>query len=1359
MWCSLHESATLVPEQITRVNAFLTEDGPIVKASGQKRYEAGDDDSIMSEVEDAEKPAGVDSWTPTPMEVDSSQPSDADTNLVRSADDSRWLTQTLFGASNTLDVMAYAYTNRIVVLVRPPNHTKYEVSAMIHVTDNINPEEDYITCIHVLPVASTRKSETTAYDWTCVIVALSNGFVNFYTERGIFIYFEQVAHGFISNVRFGASSLKSKQSLVFLSRDRLAVIDGGSLFKVLCKARMAVARNEGKTIAEISGGLSLVARNLRFHGVRRIFDFALIGPSRYDFFEQLVDVCMKDPHRRIEYATPRVDNYFLLSRNMFGAFVHHDFYTVSTSTMDAVNDMAAILTAKVTSYVPSVGFRSFFGLGTSKRDLPNKNPVNSAKQETATIRQLCIDNGRLGDRVFVAGGGWKIMAVADDSARILVLDTETRRIVRIFKGYRNARCAFVEASGTVKDHQKELRALFLVIFAPKRGLLEVWAMQNGPRVSAFNVDPRGRLLSLPDRDDGILGRPVDGNALYRQTVSGAIFVDSDGHVFTLVAPFRLAARGAHEVTMHDENLIREFTTLKFVNTAEENTIDLEKLTTFVTALKTFPYKKKSVEAITRSRHFSVDSILATMTALLKVTAEQIDTAMKPNPENLSFYRHLQLMINIIKLYKLLRNHWQREALHSFEKSLEDLKLVESEIEAANLHLLHEASSGTTFTMPPLPSLRMFIDQFDLNVTVGSVDTPIDELPFAPKEASGKEAVLIAIFAPFIFGNVDQGELLDEVLPMLGCSKEAFIVHIVEFWLITKNTHPLDFTDRIVHLLRQISSTITRTVLLDIEGRVKESTNVLAGYCLLTAIRALHRWEIAERGIEADTDAGVDAFDVDDEWEQMDEYVEYCDLLARHLVTLSLIAALPSPQVVSLKGLCDKGPGYYREKVGAWYATTKDLPYDRFIYLINKDVPEVVILTLPERLLDALVYALPKTLLANFLLVDCVWEATSFWYRDESRRAASLTNATILLQNLNLAPRLQHGTALMLWDTFVVNPFRALYRHFNSNDGQPPKDPGIRRNVLVAEVDLLEFVSAVERLLRAMIYALTDLENQPALDVVEDDFVKRLMDYVFLRPNSTATNRLHRATLVEMAAKHKPVTHSMALNHLHLVVATKLRLMCSIQIAPAYLFDTQGRRALFEPLQSHPLVPLARVESRLIAGRQRFLEECITNVVANESTDVDLHDFWRIVMELAEDWELDTENLRIREAVVLYEHGLDNKVIPVTIMKKVELAHAMIPIIIGRVRHFLNETPTLYREIERRHVASRTTLDYVQSFDDAPMPSFEVKPDHTNRLISQAKQLFQYAKPDDNAVKNKLRILSDLVAINVFLVEWQKRGNK
>ena len=88
------------------------------------------------------------------------------------------------------------------------------------------------------------------------------------------------------------------------------------------------------------------------------------------------------------------------------------------------------------------------------------------------------------------------MAIADNLSRVIILDALQGSVVRVFKGYRNAKLAWYVASSTEdvkrkgaskKSSRTVKQALFLVIHATKRSLLEVWPMMLGSRAAAFNV--------------------------------------------------------------------------------------------------------------------------------------------------------------------------------------------------------------------------------------------------------------------------------------------------------------------------------------------------------------------------------------------------------------------------------------------------------------------------------------------------------------------------------------------------------------------------------------------------------------------------------------------------------------------------------------------------------------------------------------------------------------------------------------------------------------------------------------------------------------------------------------------------------
>lgn len=64
----------------------------------------------------------------------------------------------------------------------------------------------------------------------------------------------------------------------------------------------------------------------------------------------------------------------------------------------------------------------------------------------------------------------------------------------MWKGYRDAECAFI----TVDEEKVPgvgRSALYLAIYAPKKGIVEVWALQQGPKVATLLASKFGRLIN------------------------------------------------------------------------------------------------------------------------------------------------------------------------------------------------------------------------------------------------------------------------------------------------------------------------------------------------------------------------------------------------------------------------------------------------------------------------------------------------------------------------------------------------------------------------------------------------------------------------------------------------------------------------------------------------------------------------------------------------------------------------------------------------------------------------------------------------------------------------------------------------
>lgn len=114
------------------------------------------------------------------------------------------------------------------------------------------------------------------------------------------------------------------------------------------------------------------------------------------------------------------------------------------------------------------------------------------------------DRPRKGERIALSPSG-AMAAITDSLGRILLVDTQALVVIRLWKGYRDAHCCFLEvpvdsdgASSSTKwsyqGQSKQDLILCLAIHAPRREVVEVWKLRDGPRVSIVKCESGCRLI-------------------------------------------------------------------------------------------------------------------------------------------------------------------------------------------------------------------------------------------------------------------------------------------------------------------------------------------------------------------------------------------------------------------------------------------------------------------------------------------------------------------------------------------------------------------------------------------------------------------------------------------------------------------------------------------------------------------------------------------------------------------------------------------------------------------------------------------------------------------------------------------------
>ena len=136
---------------------------------------------VFSDAGETEKPAAVADWDDwseggqKDLQSDRNESSASQIKRSRGSIDrenAKWLHTSLIACSPLLDTIALARENRFVVLQRAhQDDDQFEIVCQKRVEKM--DENDEIWSLALLPIASSRKTETKPHDWTAVVVGLS----------------------------------------------------------------------------------------------------------------------------------------------------------------------------------------------------------------------------------------------------------------------------------------------------------------------------------------------------------------------------------------------------------------------------------------------------------------------------------------------------------------------------------------------------------------------------------------------------------------------------------------------------------------------------------------------------------------------------------------------------------------------------------------------------------------------------------------------------------------------------------------------------------------------------------------------------------------------------------------------------------------------------------------------------------------------------------------------------------------------------------------------------------------------------------------------------------------------------------
>uniref|UniRef100_A0A8C3KUN9 RAB3 GTPase activating non-catalytic protein subunit 2 n=1 Tax=Calidris pygmaea TaxID=425635 RepID=A0A8C3KUN9_9CHAR len=1077
---------------------------------------------------------------------------------------------------------------------------------------------------------------------------------------------------------------EQNEELSILYPAAIVTIDGFSLFQSLRACRNQVAR------AAASGNENVQPPPLAYkkwglQDVDTIVDHASIGIMTLCPFDQMKTASnIGGYNAAIKNSPPAMSQYVTVGSNPFTGF----FFALEGSSQPLLSHVALAVASKLTSAL----FNAASGwLGWKSKHEEEPAQKQKPKVEPATplaVRFGLPDSRRHGERICLSPCN-TLAAVTDDFGRVILLDVTRGLAVRMWKGYRDAEVGWVQ---TVEDlHEREAEkmdfspfgnaqgpsrvAQFLVIYAPRRGILEVWSTQQGPRVGAFNVGKYCRLLYPGYKIMGL--NNVTSQGWQPQTYQICLVDPVSGTVKTVHVPFHLALSDKKSERAKDMHLVKKLNVLLKAKTSDPDLIEAE-AKELILEIKYPATKKQALESILTSERVPLSSLTnitqTLMDNLKKQELECVDEGLLQFCANKLKLLHLYELVS-----KLNSQSVQKDAPPSDNDLAKLLRLEEKDFHRLQTLLENYKKEDTQTSVQfadekdDVLSVKMFLEYLEYEKDVINV-----------KNMEDREYVALG---SFFFWKCLCGESSTEemchALESAGFSPQTLLSLLLNLWL-SKEKDILDKPDSVscLHTMLSLLSKMKvaideswdtqsvspwwqqmRTACVQSENNAAALLSAHVGHAVTAQIiDSVTEKKFSQIIVGSDTES----------WEALSLDTEYWKLLLKQLEDCLILQMLLHSKVskrtkrvsslqteplgsLSVKKLLEAGKGGVADTVAKWVFKQgfSPLVLNLAQYKNNTDSTEESVemhpnIFLEESELDAgletilellqLAYQqFPCSLEVDVLHAHCCWEYVVQWNKDPEVKEFHLWGVTV--KNLYKFV-IVVGIALMMWNTFIVKRLSSA-TYLMDKVGKAPKDRLCRRDVGMGDTAMTAFLGCCSDLLQTLLEA----------DVSSDEMQAPVLD-----TEDAWVSVEGPVSIVELALEQKRIHYPLVEHQFMLCTILYAIMRFSMKsVKPLSLFDSKGKNAFFKDLTSIQLLPSGDMDPNVLSIRQQFLVKVVSSAVqalcssqkAKEVSEEELFPFEKgknwptLAADLAQYLQISEDVVKRHYVCELYSYGMDH----------------------------------------------------------------------------------------------------------------------
>ncbi|XP_072760669.1 rab3 GTPase-activating protein non-catalytic subunit isoform X2 [Anoplolepis gracilipes] len=563
--------------------------------------------------------------------------------------------------SSVGDVFAMAWNTKMIIFVsRWDSQELDEIKNKFHITwhgEITKEQNEWITSVICLPLISLGKAS--GPDWTCIAVGYNTGFVRFYTETGALLFEEQIHNESVLGIKCQSFSLPRhsgdagcSEEIYISYNSGVCILQGFPLFSTLRACRNHLARVQANC-NDLPPVPNLSYKKWAFKNQDIANDSEVIGTTSINSFDHLMTASICGGYNAMyRSSAPQHNLVVATGKRPFVGF----HYALEGGNAPVLSDVAIAMASKLAN---AIGTAVPWFRGNSKNTTSEASKGNIQESiETMSCRFGLSDIMREGDCI-VCSPNKMLSVISDAMGRVLLINNKRGVAIRMWKGYRDAQCGWIEVTeerdrGIHRNINKSGRktllrnALFLVIYAPKKGVIDIWNVQQGPKITTFTASKNGRLLYI---NYGFLGANDNASLSKNKAQYSCVFMDPLGGLKEICVPFHFALNSKNGKRARDIHLLRKLRTY-----LREEEFNEEKLVSEVTStclgLKTNEIKVQTIEVLMNSKHILPDALLAAINCFVVESEEEEEKELEPTAKMLQqLTRQLQQIIIFYKYVK------------------------------------------------------------------------------------------------------------------------------------------------------------------------------------------------------------------------------------------------------------------------------------------------------------------------------------------------------------------------------------------------------------------------------------------------------------------------------------------------------------------------------------------------------------------------------------------------------------------------------------------------------------------------------------------------------------------------------------